>query len=135
MPDYALSVSVPTSFGDAVTQTRSALADQGFGVLTEIDIAATMKAKLDLDLAPYLILGACNPQLAARALAADPAVGVLLPCNVVVRSAEENRTLVQAMDPNIMRTVSDNPDLSDVAGQARQRLAIALAALTTATAT
>jgi uncharacterized protein (DUF302 family) len=134
MPDYALSVALPTSFGDAVTQTRSALADQGFGVLTEIDIAATMKAKLDLDLGPYLILGACNPQLAARALAADPAVGVLLPCNVVVRGVDENRTLVQAMDPNIMSTLSDNPDLSDVAGQARQRLAIALAALTTATA-
>jgi uncharacterized protein (DUF302 family) len=96
---------------------------RAFGVLTEIDIAATMKAKLDLDLPAHLILGACNPQLAARALAAEPSVGVLLPCNVVVRTLDDGHTLVEAMNPGIMSQLSDNPVVADVAAQALFALA------------
>ncbi|CAN5542185.1 DUF302 domain-containing protein [soil metagenome] len=128
MTDYALTTTVESGFADTVAATRAALSEQGFGVLTEIDIAATMKTKLDLDLdlAPHLILGACNPQLAARALAAEPSVGVLLPCNVVVRTLDDNHTLVEAMNPAIMSQLSDNPVLADVAGQALALLTHAL---------
>jgi uncharacterized protein (DUF302 family) len=126
MTDYALTTTVESGFADTVAATRAALSEQGFGVLTEIDIAATMKTKLNLDLAPHLILGACNPQLAARALAAEPSVGVLLPCNVVVRTLDDNHTLVEAMNPAIMSQLSDNPVLADVAGQALALLTHAL---------
>lgn len=130
MPDYALTTTLNACFTDTVEATRAALAEQGFGVLTEIDIAATMKAKLDLDLSPHLILGACNPVLASQALAAEPSVGVLLPCNVVVRTLDEGHTLVEAMNPAIMSQLSDNPAVADVAAQALTRITAALAALT-----
>jgi uncharacterized protein (DUF302 family) len=123
---YTLSTTVPANYTDTVAATRAALAEQGFGVLTEIDIAATMKAKLDLDLLPRLILGACNPTLASQALAAEPAVGVLLPCNVVVRTLDAEHTLVEAMDPAIMTQLTENPSLAEVAGQARSLLTNAL---------
>jgi len=129
MTDYALTVTLTAGFADTVHATRAALAEQGFGILTEIDIAATMKAKLDLDLPPHLILGACNPPLAAQALAAEPSVGVLLPCNVVVRTVDESHTLVEAMNPAIMSRLSDNPALADVAEQARARITAALGML------
>ena len=89
MTTYALSITLDAGFADTVERTRAALAEQGFGVLTEIDVAATMKAKLDVDMAPHLILGACNPPLAHQALLAEPSIGLLLPCNVVVRTLDD----------------------------------------------
>lgn len=129
VPDYALTVILTAGFADTVDAARAALAEQGFGVLTEIDISATMKAKLDLDLAPHLILGACNPQLASQALAVEPTIGVLLPCNVVVRTLDSEHTVVEAMDPAIMSRLSRSPMLADVAAQARIRLTDALRTL------
>src|SRR6476646_1376492 len=98
---YALSTTLHTSFEDAVERTRKALADQGFGVLTEIDMKATLKAKLGEDMEDYLILGACNPPLAHRAVNADRQIGLLLQCNVVVRADPEadGTVLIEAMDP------------------------------------
>jgi hypothetical protein len=89
MSEYGISVTLASGFTESVERTRAALAEQGFGVLTEIDVAATMKAKLGAEMAPYLILGACNPPLAHRALAADRRIGLLLSCNVVVRTAAD----------------------------------------------
>ncbi|HTZ43187.1 MAG TPA: DUF302 domain-containing protein [Jatrophihabitans sp.] len=129
MSDYSLRRTLHTGFAEAVERVRAALAEQGFGVLTEIDVAATMKAKLDLDQPPYLILGACNPPLAHRALTAEASVGVLLPCNVVVRTLDDTRVLVEAMDPRVMSRITDNPAVAEVADEARGRLAGALAAL------
>jgi uncharacterized protein (DUF302 family) len=126
MPEYGMSVQVHSGFAATVELTRSALATEGFGVLTEIDVAATMKAKLDVDLDPYLILGACNPPLAHRAIGIDPSIGLLLPCNVVVRTVEEGRTLVEAMDPDVLVSATGNPLLSEVAAEARERLSRAL---------
>src|SRR5215208_7491258 len=113
----ALSTTMHTSFDDAVSRTREALADQGFGVLTEIDVKATLKAKLDEDMENYLILGACNPPLAHRAVNVDRKIGLLLPCNVVVRShpADDGAVIVDAMDPQIMVQVADEPGLRAVA--------------------
>ncbi|MCZ2108440.1 MAG: DUF302 domain-containing protein [Dehalococcoidia bacterium] len=119
-------VSAP--YAQAVDQVRAALKDQGFGVLTEIDVKATLKAKLDADMAPYIILGACNPPLAHRAISTEPEVGMLLPCNVVVR--EENGTVyVEAMDPEAAMGIVQNPAVHEVAMEAKERLSKALAAL------
>ena len=127
---YALSTTVHRPFAEALDATRSALSDQGFGVLTEIDLSATLKEKLDADIAPQVILGACRPPLAHAALEAEPSIGLLLPCNVVVREVE-NGTLIEAMDPEVMVTLTGNENLSAVAADARGRLTAALAALTT----
>ncbi len=108
---------------------RAALGEQGFGVLTEIDIAATLKAKLDVDLPPQVILGACRPPLAHQALQVEPSVGLLLPCNVVVRALDDDTTLVEAVDPQTMVSMTDNEDLKPVADDAAQRLNAALASL------
>ena len=129
MTSYGLSVTLQAGYADTVERARAALADQGFGVLTEIDVAATMKAKLGADMAPHLILGACNPPLAHQALLAEPSIGLLLPCNVVVRTIDETHTLVEAMDPAVMVTSTGNRTLAGVAEQARSRLQNALAAL------
>ena len=129
MSDYGIATTLQADFADAVERTRTALAGQGFGVLTEIDVAATLKAKLGLDMPPYLILGACNPPLAHQALEVDAAIGLLLPCNVVVRALDGGRVLVEAMDPNVMVTATGNAELKPVADQARARLADALATL------
>lgn len=126
MSEYGIEITLDAEFGDAVERTRAALAEQGFGVLTEIDVAATLKAKLGEDMPPYLILGACNPPLAHRALGVDPSIGLLLPCNVVVRTGEDGRTVVAAMDPGVMVKASQNEDLAPVADQARERLNAAL---------
>ncbi len=123
---YALSTRLRTTFEDAVERTRKALADQGFGVLTEIDMKATLKAKLGEDMEDYLILGACNPQLAHRALDVEREIGLLLPCNVVVRALADGRTLVQALDPGIMVAVPERPELRPVAEEAGQRIQAAL---------
>jgi uncharacterized protein (DUF302 family) len=96
------------------------------GILTETDVAATMKAKLDVEMPPYLILGACNPPVAHQAIEIDASIGLLLPCNVVVRALDERRTLVEVMDPNVMVTATGNTDLAPVAEQARTRLTAAL---------
>lgn len=126
MSEYGIEITLDAEFGDAVERTRAALAEQGFGVLTEIDVAATLKAKLGEDMPPYLILGACNPPLAHRALGVDPSIGLLLPCNVVVRTGEDGRTVVAAMDPGVMVKASQNEGLAPVADQARERLNAAL---------
>lgn len=131
--DIALSTTTTLTFDDAVAATRAALAEHGFGVLTEIDVQATMKAKLDADMEPYLILGACNPPLAHQALGVDPSIGLLLPCNVVVRRAD-GVTVVQAMDPQLLVDVMHEPALKAVADEAAQRLSNALALLPKAAA-
>ena len=125
---YGIGVTTALSPDDAEAAVRTALADEGFGVLTEIDVAATMKAKLDLDMKPYKILGACNPPLASRALAADEHIGMLLPCNVVVYEGEDH-TVVAAMEPAIMASMSPDEQLAEVAQEARSRLVRALSTL------
>ena len=127
---YALSTTVDRTFADSLAATREALADQGFGVLTEIDIQATLKAKLDIDVDPQVILGACRPSLAHAALQAEPSVGLLLPCNVVVRYLEPDSTLVEALDPAIMVQLTENSALLPIAQEAGQRLSAALDTLT-----
>ena len=126
---YGITTTVDAPFELALSATREALADQGFGVLTEIDLAGTLKAKVDADLAPYVILGACRPQLAQQAVAHEPSIGLLLPCNVVVRADGDARTVVEALDPDMMVGVTDNEQLQDVAADARTRLDTALASL------
>lgn len=126
---YAISTTIEQPY-DVVAQVRTALADQGFGVLTEIDVQATMKAKLDADVAPQVILGACRPPLALAALQAEPSIGLLLPCNVVGRALSETTTAVEAVDPQTMVSMTDNPALKDVADDATQRLRAALDSLT-----
>lgn len=127
----AISTTLRTSFEDAVERTRKALADQGFGVLTEIDVKATLKAKLDQDIEDYLILGACNPPLAHRAIDVDRQIGLLLPCNVVVRSdpSAEGTVIIDAMDPQVMVQVADQPGLQQVADDAAAKLRAAIEAL------
>ncbi len=129
--EIALTTTTRLDFAEAVTQVRQALDDQGFGILTQIDVQATMKAKLDVDVEPYLILGACNSSLAHQALALDPAIGLLLPCNVTVRT-QDGATIVQAMDPQLLVTVVGKPGLKAIADEAGLRLSTALAQLPTA---
>ncbi|WP_367180034.1 DUF302 domain-containing protein [uncultured Phycicoccus sp.] len=124
-----MTTTLDTPFDRAVEDVRSALGDQGFGVLTEIDLAGTLKEKIDADIAPQVILGACRPPLAHAAVQAEPSIGLLLPCNVVVRSLEDGRTAVEAMDPRVMVTVTGNEALGEVAADAHARLDAALAAL------
>ena len=126
---YAISRTVDRPYDETVAAVRAALGEQGFGVLTEIDLAATLKAKLDVDLPPQVILGACRPPLAHQALQAEPAIGLLLPCNVVVRAVDDTTTLVEAVDPQTMVTMTHNEDLKPVADEAAQRLTAALEAL------
>jgi uncharacterized protein (DUF302 family) len=127
---YGITTSVNRPFDQTVAAVREALSEQGFGILTEIDLAGTLKAKLDVDLPPQVILGACNPPLAHRALQAEASIGLLLPCNVVVRSLGADRTAVEALDPQTMVTLTDNAQLRPVADDAAQRLRNALSRLT-----
>ncbi|TMR41027.1 DUF302 domain-containing protein [Actinomadura geliboluensis] len=126
--DYGMSIRLHQPFAEAVERVRAALSEQGFGVLTEIDVRATLQDKLGETMEDYLILGACNPPLAHRALEADRRIGLLLPCNVVVRS-EDGDTLVEALDPQVMVTVSEEPGLEPVAEAAAGRLTAALESL------
>jgi len=112
-----------------VPKVKEAFAAQGFGTLTEIDVRATLKEKLGEEIEDYLILGTCNPQLARRALEADRDIGLLLPCNVVVRTTEDDRTLVQALNPDVMVAVPERPELRPVAEEAGRRIRAALDAL------
>ncbi len=132
MTKLALSTTLHTSFDDAVARTRKALADHGFGVLTEIDVKATMKAKLDADMADYLILGACNPPLAHQAVLSDPEIGLLLPCNVVVRADTtrgNDTVIVDAINPALMADLSDAPGVAQVAEQVTTKLQAVIDAL------
>jgi uncharacterized protein (DUF302 family) len=127
----ALSTKLHTSFDDAVKRTRDALAQQGFGVLTEIDMKATLKAKLGEEMEDYLILGACNPQFAHRAVNVDRRIGVLLPCNVVVRAdpAEPDTVIIDAMNPRLMVDVTEEPGLVEIADAVAGRLQQAIDSL------
>jgi uncharacterized protein (DUF302 family) len=125
---YGTSVTLDLPFADAVGQVRAALQEQGFGVLTEIDVTATLRARLGEQMEDYLILGACNPPAAHQALGIDRSIGLLLPCNVVVRAIPAG-TLVEALDPQVMVTLTGQPELKPVADEVGRRLARALAAL------
>ena len=129
MSNYAFGRAVALDPSAAVAAVTAALAGEGFGVLTDIDIAATMKRKLGQDMPPYRILGACNPQLASAALAADPQVGALLPCNVVVRVDAAGDTRVEFMDPRPVLALVDRPEIAQLATDVRARLARVLASL------
>jgi uncharacterized protein (DUF302 family) len=131
---YTHTVTVPVTWDEALQRTREALAEQGFGILTEINVRTTFENKLGSDAADavgdYVILGACNPELASRALAAEPDLGALLPCNVVVRRNKDAAvTTIQAIDPQTMVQLSDSPAVRDVANDADIRLQAALAFL------
>ena len=127
----AMSTTLHTSFDDAVERTRQALAEQGFGVLTEIDMKATLKAKLGEDMENYLILGACNPALAHRAVNVDRQIGLLLPCNVVVRADRKTKdtVLVEAMDPQVLVDVTGEAELRPVADEVATKLRAAIDSL------
>lgn len=127
---YAYTRSLGTvGFAEAVERTRRALAAEGFGVITEIDVQATMKNKLGVERRPYLILGACNPGLAHHALEAEPAVGVFLPCNVTVFEGDDGATLVQAIKPDAMFALIEQPAMAPVAREVGERLERVMAAL------
>lgn len=119
---YAFSVELESSFDQAIETVTAALKEEGFGVLTDIDFAGTIKAKLDIDRPAYRILGACNPPLANQAVSADPDAGVLLPCNVVVRDNENGTCSVVFMDPMAVMKLSDNEGIAKIANEANDRL-------------
>jgi|SRR5688572_18071071 len=127
---YGMGIEVPIGYEEAIDRVTAALKDQGFGVLTTIDVKQTLKQKLDRDFRKYVILGACNPPLAERALHAELEVGLLLPCNVIVYELEPGRTAISAMAPlAALGIVGDNPALVSVAAEADARLRGALMAL------
>jgi len=119
---YGFNIQVKGGFADVVQRVTEALKTEGFGVLTDIDVQATMKAKLGIDGKPYRILGACNPPLAHKAISADPDIGLLLPCNVVVREDAEGRIIVGFMDPIAVLKLTDNPGITEIAKDVRARL-------------
>lgn len=126
---YGFGCDLKTSLDEAVRQTTEALKQEGFGVLTIIDVKATMKAKLDVDFKPYVILGACNPKLAYRALQTEPELGLLLPCNVIVYDNGDGTSHVSVVDPLQMMGMVQNPDLNAVADEAEGKLRRVVAAL------
>jgi len=126
---YYIAKTVDLSFEAAVARVTESLKAEGFGVLTEIDVKATIKKKLDKDLRPYRILGACNPQMAYQALTAEDKIGTLLPCNVIVHEREDGRVEVAAVDPVASMAAVDNPALGEIAASVRDRLATAVNAL------
>ena len=129
--DYQRSVTVDLPYTEAVTRIRQALAEQGFGILTEIDVQSTLKEKLGVKMEPYVILGACNPGLAHQALEIDRSIGVLLPCNVVVSARRGGGSTVQILDPQLMASVTELAGLQPLADEASRRLQAVLDTLTT----
>jgi len=127
---YAFGKPVAMRFEQALERVTAELAKEGFGVLTEIDVAATLKKKLGKDMRPYKILGACNPQFAHRALEAEPQIGALLPCNVVVREdPSSGKTIVEIMDPQAVMQLVDRAEVGEIAAEVRKRLERVLAAV------
>ena len=131
---YGLQASCERTPEEVDEAIRGALAGQGFGILSEIDVQATLKAKLDVDPGTYTILGACNPHLANRAIGTEPDIGLLLPCNVVIRSADDGSTVLSIVDPASMLDVAQAAGLEDVAAEARTKLEAAMEAATAALA-
>jgi uncharacterized protein (DUF302 family) len=125
---YVFGKTVGLGFDDAIKRVTEELAKEGFGVLTEIDVKATLKKKLDIDVAPYRILGACNPQFAHKAIEFEPQIGALLPCNVVVRE-EKGKTRVEIMDPQSVLQLVERPEIEGIAAEVRQRLERVIAAV------
>jgi len=119
---YGFGKTVASSFDAAVEKVTQELQKEGFGVLTDIDVKATLKKKLNQDIPPYRILGACNPPLAHRALTAEPSIGLLLPCNVVVRQDDAGKVYVEFMDPNAVLELVDKPEIGQLASEVRQKL-------------
>ncbi len=126
---YGFGKTVSLSFGAALERVTQELQKEGFGVLTEIDVQATLKKKLDADMQPYRILGACNPPLAHRALTAEPEIGLLLPCNVVVRQDEAGTVRVEFMDPAAVLELVGKPEIHRLAAEVRAKLVQVMAAL------
>lgn len=126
---YGFGKSIPMDFEHAIDTVMEALKTEGFGVLTDIDVQTTMKKKLDVDMPPYRILGACNPPLAHRAITSEPSIGLLLPCNVVVRQEESGTVFVEIMDPNAVLDLVDKPAITDLAREVRQKLERVLQAI------
>jgi uncharacterized protein (DUF302 family) len=130
---YGISITVNLPFDRALARTRDALAGEGFGILTEIDVTGTLRKKLDVEFRPYVILGACNPPLAHRALSAELDIGLLLPCNVIVYAADNpDRTVVAALDPVAALSLTDNDAVKPLAQEVRVKLQRALASLSSA---
>jgi uncharacterized protein (DUF302 family) len=129
MPKYAFGKTVSTSHEQTLERATAALAAEGFGVLSDIDVAATLKKKIGKDMPPYRILGACNPQFAGRVIDMEPQIGALLPCNVVVRVDGAGRTVVEIMDPDAVMALVGDPAVAGVAAEVRARLERVLAAL------
>jgi uncharacterized protein (DUF302 family) len=125
---YGRTVLLDEPVAEVIPRVKEALKAQGFGVLTEIDVQATLREKIGAETDPYVILGACNPRLAHRALELEPDVGLLLPCNVVVRT-HEGRTVVSALDPGVIAELADHPDLKPIAEEATRLLDAALESL------
>ncbi len=119
---YGFNVTFNGSFEDAITRVTEELQKEGFGVLTEIDVKATLKKKLDIDKRPYTILGACNPVLANQAIDAEPDIGLLLPCNVLVRAEEDGSVTVAFMDPSAVLQLVEQEGIADLAGQVKEKL-------------
>ena len=119
---YGFSVTVPGSFDDVVAKVTEALKPEGFGVLTTIDVKATLKKKIDVDRKPYIILGACNPVLANQALSAEPDIGLLLPCNVVVREEDDGSITVAFMDPEAVLQLVNRPEVESLAKEVKAKL-------------
>lgn len=126
---YGFGKAVALSFDLAIDRVTSELQKEGFGVLADIDVAGTLKKKLDREVPPYRILGACNPSLAYRALSSEPSIGLLLPCNVVVRQDGDGQVQVEFMDPSAVLDLVDRPEIRQVAGEVRQKLRRVMAAL------
>jgi len=126
---YGFGKSVNLSFDQALAKVTAELQKEGFGVLTEIDVAATLKKKLDHDMPPYRILGACNPAFAKRALTAEPSIGLLLPCNVVVRQDAAGAVQVEFLDPGMMGQMTGNPDVGPIGTEVREKLQKVMRAL------
>jgi uncharacterized protein (DUF302 family) len=122
---YGMSTTLDRPFDDTVTAVREALAGEGFGVVSEIDMQATLRTKLGVETDPYLTLGACNPAYAHRSLQSDPSIGLLLPCNVVIRRTDSG-TVVEMINPQMLVEVSDNPEMQPIAQEVSDKLAAAM---------